>query len=162
MSRHVIGAFACVLIRPRFRSQSIERHAQIPRHIRISVLIDRQRCRRVLNEEMQQTNPAAAEDRQLRQDMLSYEMTAAGKRRQNDLGLVPGSHSLFVLCRHFSDKHDAPASGAAADFTTRLCIVLVGKAGTKPRCGQRQHIVIAAGGGFQRIKTSRINTECRE
>ncbi len=54
MRRHVVRAFARVPIREILRRDRRERRLQVDRHIGVRVLVDRERRRRVLNENLQQ------------------------------------------------------------------------------------------------------------
>ena len=56
VSGHVVGAFLLVSIRKILDSQSIQNSIQIDQHVRVGVFVDRQRCRSVLDENVQQTN----------------------------------------------------------------------------------------------------------
>ena len=56
MCGHVVGAFAGMTIGKILWSDHVERRFQVQRDIRVGILVDRQRRRSVLDEDIQQTS----------------------------------------------------------------------------------------------------------
>jgi len=55
MGRHIVGPLASVNKRHRLGADQIDRRFHVDPHVRVSIFVDRQTCRGVLDEQMQQT-----------------------------------------------------------------------------------------------------------
>ena len=77
MGWHIIGTLAGVDIRSRFRGDPVQRRLHINLNIRISILVDRQRCRCVLQKDVQQAHGNALQFSSCVEDLMSYEVQAA-------------------------------------------------------------------------------------
>ena len=74
VGRHVVGAFARMPIGKRFRSDRLQGVFQIVGDVGIGVFVNRQRCRGMLQEQVEQSHADFPQFRQGRQDLLGDEM----------------------------------------------------------------------------------------
>ena len=77
MSRHVVGAFASVHERHRLGTDQVDSRFHIDANVRISVLVDRQTRRSVLNEHLQHANIEVSQFRQRVNNMAGDQVKAA-------------------------------------------------------------------------------------
>ena len=73
---------------------AIQRIAHICAHVIVPVLVQRERAARVLHEEVQEADFVGAEFGEFGDDVVGYEVGAAGARGESELFLGPGH---FVL-----------------------------------------------------------------
>ena len=78
------------------RRERIEDALQVVRHVGIGVFVDRQRRRRVLDEDVQQADADRAQLRQRRADRIGDQMKPTPLRRQTECALEP---------RHLNETH---------------------------------------------------------
>jgi hypothetical protein len=90
MSGHVVVTLQRVRpVRRSFRHRPIEPGLEIPPHARRGVLVQRQRSRRVLDQQMKQPNRHLPQLGQCVDDFVRDEMEPARHRRQPDRPLEP-------------------------------------------------------------------------
>lgn len=98
MGRHIVVAlqYMAVMRRP-FRRQYAKMSLEIAAHFRIRIFVDRQRCRSVLQEQMQQAHPAAGQLRQRAQHFVGNEMKAPAAGPQPDVALMPHDQATRLI-----------------------------------------------------------------
>jgi len=89
MSRHIVRSFTSVNERHVFRTDQIHRRFHIDSNVRISVLVNRQTGRSVLNEHLQHANFEITQLRQRINNMPRDQVESARMRGKRNLGLVP-------------------------------------------------------------------------
>lgn len=80
------------------RYDMVKMSLQITSHIGIGILVDRQRCRGMLNEELEQTDFELTYLRQMIENLTGDKMKAAAAGRQAELSLDP-----FSIVAHAGD-----------------------------------------------------------
>ena len=93
MGRHVVGAFASVAVGEVFGGDRRHRSFEIERDVRVSVFVDRQGCRRVLQQQVQQAGAEGAKFGKLREDFVSNQVKSAGPGRKPD-ALLAGPEAV--------------------------------------------------------------------
>src|SRR5690348_9555503 len=97
MSRHVIVAFEGVFVMMRPVGHELAKMPlQIATYFRTHILVDRKRCRGVLNEEMQHASFDLAQFRQLAHDFIGDDMKAPATRLKSDDALNPGHKEIMA------------------------------------------------------------------
>jgi hypothetical protein len=97
MARHVVRPFHRVSVRKIFRRNRIKRSIEINQYVGIGVLVDRQRCRRVLQEDLKQADANFRNFGHRLKHQPRNRMDAARKRRQDNFTLEPSGHIVTVL-----------------------------------------------------------------
>lgn len=94
MGRHVVRSFERMDVRERFRDGMVHGRFKVDADIGICVLVERQRGRRVLDEDVEQADADLSKLRDRVQDVSGNEVEAAPGGRKRDSGLVPHVRSL--------------------------------------------------------------------
>ncbi len=95
MGWHIVGTLARVNVGSRFRGDPVQRRLHIYLNIRISILVDRQGCRRVLQKDVQQAHGNATQFSSCVQNIMSDQVQAARSGSQRDSILVPWHWKIF-------------------------------------------------------------------
>ncbi len=90
MGRHIVGALAGVPMGEILGGDGRQRAFEIQGDIRVGVLVDRERGRRVLDENVHQAGSDLAKLWQSGQDLVGHQMEAGGQGREFDDTLNPG------------------------------------------------------------------------
>ncbi|MEY3282419.1 MAG: hypothetical protein RIR86_432 [Acidobacteriota bacterium] len=99
MGRHIIWALEGMFKIGRILRDGVVKIAlEIPPHVRIGILIDRQRSRGMLNEEMKQTNLELPDLGKMINNLAGDKMETAVTRRETKLFLNP-----FGILAHAGD-----------------------------------------------------------
>jgi hypothetical protein len=92
VSRHVVRTLQRMLVRKMLRHQGIDRRLEIGSHFRRSILVHRQRRRRVLKKQIQQPGFDRPQFRQRLQHLRCDQMKTASLLRQRQASLNPTVH----------------------------------------------------------------------
>ena len=96
MGRHVVFSFDRVAIGKILGGQGAERAAQVLRHVRVGIFIQCQRCRGVLNEDVEQSHLDPGDLGERPQDMIGDWVDAGPRGRKLNLALNP-RHDRFSI-----------------------------------------------------------------
>ncbi len=135
MGRHVVGAFASVLIGKVLRRQGVERRFEVGRHVGIRVFVDRQRRRRVLDEHVEQTGPHLTHFRKRFDDLLRDEVKPARPPLEFDLSLGP-THER--MARNSHEFRDLLAVRRAVDYIRDQQQCMTGARPSRPHLSKRE------------------------
>lgn len=94
VGRHVVGPFDRVLVRELFRHDGRQAGLEVHGHVGVGVLVDRQRGRRVLQEDVQQADLVLGQLGQSLHDLACHEMEPSRVGRKLERALDPGHGQL--------------------------------------------------------------------